>query len=56
MEPPQATRYEITNGQVEVPSTAADRRGIQPVVDLKVNDDSVADVSVDESITFHVHA
>ncbi|WP_316848892.1 hypothetical protein [Pedobacter agri] len=34
--PPDNTRYTIENGQVIVPKNAAERKGIQPTIDLKV--------------------
>ena len=34
--PPPSTAYRVTDGQVIVPATASERRGIQPVVTLKV--------------------
>ncbi|MEO6092837.1 MAG: PKD domain-containing protein [Novosphingobium sp.] len=35
--PPASTQYRIIDGQVVVPATAAQRKGIQPVVTLKAN-------------------
>ena len=35
--PPSSTAYELVDGQVLVPATAAARRGVQPVVDLTVD-------------------
>ena len=35
--PPATTNYKIEDGQVIVPATAAERKGIQPVVTLKAN-------------------
>jgi hypothetical protein len=37
VEPPASTVYSVDNGQVEVPATAAERKGIQPVVALSAN-------------------
>ncbi len=50
--PPETTHYKIVDGQVEVPPTAIERKGIQPVVNLKVNGKQRADVSKGTSVTF----
>jgi hypothetical protein len=42
----------VEEGQVHVPATAADRKGIQPVVDLMVNGGERAQVAVGEAVTF----
>lgn len=48
--PPASTGYKIVDGQVVLPSTAAGRNGIQPVVELKANGSVRADVSVGENV------
>ena len=50
--PPASTTYRIEDGQVLVPSSAAERKGIQPVVMLKVNGGARADIAVGQSVTF----
>jgi len=50
--PPQSTRYTVTDGQVRVPSTAAQRRGIQPVVDLTVRGRDRVDVTAGQKVDF----
>ncbi|KUO18133.1 Tat pathway signal sequence domain protein [Streptomyces dysideae] len=50
--PPSSTRYDVTDGQVTVPTRAAQRRGIQPVVDLKVRGGDEAHVSTRDQVTF----
>lgn len=50
--PPATTNYKIEDGQVIVPATAAERKGIQPVVTLKANGSERADVKVGEAVTF----
>ena len=35
--PPLSTNYKIEDGQVIIPATAAERKGIQPVVNLTIN-------------------
>jgi hypothetical protein len=50
VEPPAETRYEVVDGQVEVPSTAAERRGVQPVVTVTVDGGERADVGVGEPV------
>jgi hypothetical protein len=48
--PPEETRYDVVDGQVEVAATAADRRGVQPVLTLTVDGGERADVGVGESV------
>ena len=50
--PPASTTCEWVDGQVVVPRTAAERKGIQPVVDLTVDGRDRADVSVGEEVEF----
>ena len=50
--PPPSTAYTVKDGQVAVPDSAAQRRGIQPVVDLTVNGGERADIQVDEAVNF----
>jgi hypothetical protein len=50
--PPSNTRYEVVDGQVVVPATAAERGGIQPVISLKANGGERADVAVGETVSF----
>ena len=50
--PPATTNYKIEDGQVIVPATAAERRGIQPVVTLKANGGKRAEVQAGEPVTF----
>ena len=50
--PPQSTSYRIDDGKVIVPPSAAERKGIQPVVTLKANDGERADIAAGQSVTF----
>lgn len=50
--PPPSTAYEVIDGQVVVPPTAAARRGIQPVVALTANGGELAEVAVGETVEF----
>jgi hypothetical protein len=50
--PPATTSYTINDGQVVVPATAANRKGIQPVVTLMANGSARADVKVGQPVTF----
>jgi len=50
--PPASTTYKVVDGQVEVPPTAAERKGIQPVVTLTVNGGERADVKVGKKLKF----
>ena len=42
----------MVDGQVQVPPTAAERRGIQPVVTVKANGGARAEVAVGQPVTF----
>jgi hypothetical protein len=51
--PPASTSYKmVDDAQVWVPPTAAERKGVQPVVALKANGAARADVKVGEQVTF----
>jgi hypothetical protein len=50
--PPPSTTYQVMDGQVQVPPTAAERKGIQPVVTLNANGGARADVAVGEAVEF----
>jgi hypothetical protein len=51
--PPPSTNYKIAaDNQVVVPATAAERKGVQPVVTLKVNGQARADVTVGQLVSF----
>ncbi len=49
--PPSTTNYTVDDGQIVVPSTAAQRKGIQPVVVLSANGGKRAEVKVGEPVT-----
>jgi len=50
--PPATTNYKIEDGQVIIPPTADERKGIQPVVTLKANGGARVDVKVGVPVTF----
>jgi len=50
--PPDSTEYSVIDGQVIVPPKAKERKGIQPVVDLKVNGRECAKVKIGEPVYF----
>ncbi|MFV8819173.1 hypothetical protein [Haliea sp. E17] len=50
VEPPANTRYEVVDGQVEVPEDAALRGGIQPTIALTANGSSRAEVAAGEAV------
>lgn len=50
--PPASTNYKIVDGQVAVPATAAERKGIQPVITLLANGTSRAQAKVGEPVEF----
>jgi hypothetical protein len=50
--PAATTNYRIEDGQVTVPAAAAERRGIQPVVSLRVHGGAGAEVAVGQRVRF----
>jgi hypothetical protein len=50
--PPASTTYKVVDGQVVVPSTTTERKGIQPVVEVKANGGARAEVAVGETVEF----
>ncbi|XVQ06490.1 PKD domain-containing protein [Spirillospora sp. CA-255316] len=50
--PPRSTRYRVADGQVSVPDDAAQRRGVQPVVDLTAGGAHRAEVRAGRPVTF----
>ena len=50
--PPASTNYQVVKGQVVVPATAAARRGIQPVVTLRVGGQDRIEVTTGQPVTF----
>lgn len=56
IEPPATTRYEIVDGQVVVPDTAEQRRGVQPLVHLTADGSEHAEVSVGQEIVLRAEA
>lgn len=51
-EPFANTEYSFTDGQIEVPDSAADRKGLQPVVHAFANGGDCAVVKVNEPVNF----
>lgn len=49
---PSSSRYEVVDGQVILPETAKERKGIQPVISLIANGASRAEVKVGEAVSF----
>ncbi len=47
--PAKSTNYNVVDGQVIIPSSAIERKGIQPVVFAKVNGGKRADVKVGQT-------
>lgn len=50
--PARSTPYEVIEGQVRVPEKAIERQGIQPIIDLNVNNAAVIHVAGGETVTF----
>jgi hypothetical protein len=53
---PAGTAFEYADGKVTLPSTAAERGGIQPVVHVSANGGSRAEVKAGEPVTLQVDA
>ncbi|HET6950700.1 MAG TPA: hypothetical protein VFI47_10005 [Acidimicrobiales bacterium] len=53
--PPASTAFELVDGQVHVPATAAARRGVQAVVDLTADGTARAEVGVGQPVSFLAH-
>jgi hypothetical protein len=56
VEPPASTPYQDLDGQITLPSSAAERKGIQPAVTASANGAVRADVSVGDEVPFRVSA
>jgi hypothetical protein len=54
--PPESTSYEVEDGQVVIPASAAARKSIQPVVTLTANGSQHADVRVGQAVDFQATA
>ncbi|KAF5605096.1 hypothetical protein FPANT_1273 [Fusarium pseudoanthophilum] len=52
--PSTATNYTIHNAQVQLPATALERKGLQPVVELSVNGSKRVEVKTGTTVTFTV--
>lgn len=50
--PPPNTTYKVLDGQIVVPATAAERKGLQPLVTLSANGGMRAEVAVGKPVTF----
>jgi hypothetical protein len=50
--PPTNTTYTIVDGQVEVPSSAQERKGIQPTLSVKANGKTRTETKIGKKITF----
>lgn len=55
-EPPSETHYTMDGAQVILPSSASERRGIQPVVHLQVNGAERTDIAPGETVTLRATA
>jgi hypothetical protein len=56
IEPSPNTSYEVVDGQIVVPASAAERGGVQPVGVLTVNGSESVQASVGETVTVRVEA
>ncbi len=48
--PPEETQYRVDDGQIHLPASAAQRRGIQPVVTLTANGGARAEIKAGEAV------
>jgi hypothetical protein len=53
---PVGTNFSYADGRITLPATAAERGGVQPVVQATANGSSRAHVKVGEPVTLEVHA
>jgi hypothetical protein len=53
--PPATTAYQVVDEQIVLPASAKERKGIQPVIVLKVNNDEKATVKVGNKVTLEAH-
>jgi len=49
---PSETAYEVVDTQVKVPDRAAERKGVQPVIELRANGEERAAVALGEEVRF----
>nr|CEG05035.1 unnamed protein product [Fusarium clavum] len=54
-QPPDGTSFAVDNGQVKVPAIAAQRKSIQPVVDLRVNGKERVTIKAGRPLSFSAH-
>ncbi|KAF4962177.1 hypothetical protein FSARC_9751 [Fusarium sarcochroum] len=54
--PPTGTSFSVSHGQVKLPATAAQRKGIQPVVDLTSGNKTSVSVRAGRPVVFKAHA
>jgi hypothetical protein len=50
--PPASTPYEVVDGQVQIPSKAAERNGVQPVITVTANGRERAEVKAGKKVKF----
>ncbi|MDI4646365.1 S-layer homology domain-containing protein [Cohnella hashimotonis] len=50
--PPNSSSYEVVDNQVRLPANAAQRQGIQPVVDLAANGSAMAEIATGQTVAF----
>jgi hypothetical protein len=53
--PPQSTRYRVVDSQVQLPASATERRGIQPVVNLQAGHDDRVGARAGRPVTLTGH-
>lgn len=52
IQPAASTEYTFRDGQIEIPESAAERKGLQPVVDAYANGSKCVKVKVNETVRF----
>ncbi|PLB55900.1 hypothetical protein P170DRAFT_471295 [Aspergillus steynii IBT 23096] len=51
--PPRSSQYNVSNSQIRLAATAAQRRGIQPVIDMTVDGASKTRTPAGQAVTLH---
>jgi hypothetical protein len=49
---PSDTNYQVVDAQVQLPASAQERQGIQPVIDLRANGGIRAEVAINQPVSF----
>jgi hypothetical protein len=50
--PPASTNYKVVDGQILVSASALERKGIQPIINLKADSGERTEIAVEKAVTF----